>query len=70
MNSATEPSTKDDTRLMKENMSNIAVATTADTIWFPDKDEPNMPIASAAAPWSTNPMYARITGPVAGLPKK
>jgi len=55
---------------MKENMSKIAVATTADTIWFPDKDEPNMPIASAAAPWSTNPMYALITGPVSGLPKK
>ena len=69
MNSATEPSTREETRLMNENISKIAVATTADTIWFPDNDEPSMPIARAAAPCRTSPIYALITGPVSGLPK-
>ena len=50
MNSATEPSTREDTRIMKEKFSKTAVATTAETIWFPYSDEPNMPIARAAAP--------------------
>ena len=50
MNSATFPSTNDETLFMKEKISKIAVATTAEIIWFPERDEPSIPMAKAAAP--------------------
>ena len=56
MNSAGAPSINDETLFINVNISNIAVATTADTIWLPERDEPSIPIARAAAPCRTNPI--------------
>ena len=52
---AAVPSTSDATASINENMTRIAIETTSATIWFPDRDEPNIPIDKAAAPCNTSP---------------
>ena len=67
--SAGAPDKTDDTLSMKLNINKTAVPNTADTIWFPDSEDPNKPTESAAAPCKRSPIYALITGPVSGSPK-
>ena len=51
---------------MNDKRSNKTCPTTADTIWFPLKEDANNPTPNVAIPYNIIPRYALNNGPKSG----